>query len=300
MVTCLSSLILLTNKYSFLVSHCVMTILVHYFEATPQNISFANATFAFSSSQLNKVAVKNLVIFTNINCGYSEFARNWAASLTNVGIRNFLIVVEDNASFAYLTHFFEGKHISRSPFINAYSGESAVDFGTEKLHARVFYLKCILSHGYYALLCDSDIGFFKNPLPYLPFAYDIVITDNARDGPSYLSHHFCSCFVFVNPNPTGVLFVDNWLLMLERGNPYHDQDPFNRAIQEMRRKNALVYLLLPNELFPNGDVGPMHENMTTWHHANYVIGHKDKKEMLKRKRAWFITDIIPPICRILS
>jgi hypothetical protein len=65
-------------------------------------------------SRVEAVAVDNTVILTQTSCGYLEFAVNWINSVQKLGITNWLTIVEDADSLAYINERCE-RWLCRTP-----------------------------------------------------------------------------------------------------------------------------------------------------------------------------------------
>lgn len=53
--------------------------------------------------QIAAIAVDNKVILTQTSCGYLEFAINWITHVEDMGIHNWLTIVEDETSLRCIT-----------------------------------------------------------------------------------------------------------------------------------------------------------------------------------------------------
>lgn len=135
----------------------------------------------------------------------------------------------------------------------------------------------VLKGGDTILLVDADIGFYKNPIPYLEqFSHDVVIqSDSANlDYPNML---YCTGFFLARPRPAVIELFETCMKLMQNGSP-DDQQAFNEAIAS---RNDINLHRLCDRRFPNGSIWRKYRPAEAFLvHANYVIGWSNKVEML--------------------
>ena len=252
-----------------------------------------------SHSQLGEIAQNNTIILTNVNCGYSDFALNWAFALMAVGHHNFLCIVEDRPGFAYLAEVLPLKHLVMSPFMHETTG--VAEWNTPRFIkytiSRPLYIKAVLAHGFRVLWTDIDSVLRKTPEPLLPDGFDLVLTDNRGGMASYGSSNYCSCFLYFKPVPNSIMFLEDWHSALQVSHVNEDQNDFNVVLRRWRLKQNLSVLVLPSELFANGHVLTVwHADYVVWLHANYRVGKAQKRSYLEYTKSWHIPNNTNLLC----
>ena len=246
-------------------------------------------------AQLASLVQHNFITLTNTNCGYAMFAWNLVEGFKRVGLRNVLIITEDDLSYNYLKKVIPVVHLTRATS-NRSSSRTALlpaKYGSRAFmkltRVRGKYIRAILKEGYYVLWNDVDAAPLKNLEPFLPRGYDVGVTDDSPRA-SYNSGNFCSCFVFYKPSALTLAFVDSWLMLLLQPSRSHDQADFNKALRIAREASGLSMFLFPVHLFPNGQYFDAQAKTALWCHANFRVGRSAKRDFLQAHKAWFIHD----------
>ncbi|CAL9131006.1 unnamed protein product [Musa acuminata var. zebrina] len=139
------------------------------------------------SFQLTKEMVKhrakdNIIIVTFGNHAFLDFILNWVKHLTDLNIFNILVGAMD-------TRLLEALYWKGIPVFDMGSKMITVDvgWGSAKFHKmgreKVLLINALLPFGYELLMCDTDMVWLKNPLPYFarfPEADLLTSTDHLR------------------------------------------------------------------------------------------------------------------------
>ncbi|KAK9277375.1 hypothetical protein L1049_006918 [Liquidambar formosana] len=119
------------------------------------------------TKQLVQRRVKdNVVIVTFGNYAFMDFILSWVKHLTDLGLSNLLVGAMD-------TKLLEALYWRGIPVFDMGSHMSTIDvgWGSPTFHKmgreKVILIDAILPFGYELLMCDTDMVWLKNPLPYL-------------------------------------------------------------------------------------------------------------------------------------
>ncbi|CEL97123.1 unnamed protein product [Vitrella brassicaformis CCMP3155] len=163
----------------------------------------------------------------------ADFAINWAISLSQLDIHNWIIICRDNACFKHL-HLHYGDHIVKGPTMNNMISTTASAFNSEGFGAlvkkRSFFVREILQQGYTALYSDVDMIWQKNPLPFLPGDKDLVVQNDVRKTDQSLN--LCTCFFAIRPTRNSLRLLDVWEEEMKAENK--NQAGFNRAAKRLQ------------------------------------------------------------------
>ncbi|XP_057415528.1 arabinosyltransferase XEG113-like isoform X2 [Lotus japonicus] len=123
-------------------------------------------TFQLTKELVQQRVKDNVVIVTFGNFAFMDFILNWVKQLTDLGMSNLLVGAMD-------TKLLEALYWKGVPVFDMGSHMSAVDvgWGSPTFHKmgreKVILIDSILPFGYELLMCDTDMVWLKNPLPYL-------------------------------------------------------------------------------------------------------------------------------------
>ncbi|KAF9612856.1 hypothetical protein IFM89_004266 [Coptis chinensis] len=134
--------------------------------------------------RLTKALVKervkhNIIIVTFGNYAFMDFILNWVKHLTDLNVSNILVGAMD-------TKLLEALYWKGVPVFDMGSHMSTTDagWGSPTFHKmgreKVILIDAMLPFGYELLMCDTDMVWLKNPLPYLacfPAADVLTSTD---------------------------------------------------------------------------------------------------------------------------
>eukprot|EP00271_Cylindrocystis_brebissonii_P007994 TRINITY_DN219_c0_g1_i1.p1 TRINITY_DN219_c0_g1~~TRINITY_DN219_c0_g1_i1.p1 ORF type:complete len:733 (-),score=136.76 TRINITY_DN219_c0_g1_i1:483-2681(-) len=135
--------------------------------------------FALRREMVQFRAKENVIVVTFANFAFMDFALNWVRHLTDVGVFNILVGAMD-------TKILEGLYLEGVPVFDMESGMSTVDvgWGTPIFHKmgreKITLINVFLSMGVELLMCDTDMVWLQNPLPWLrrwPNADVVTSTD---------------------------------------------------------------------------------------------------------------------------
>ncbi|KAJ7558802.1 hypothetical protein O6H91_04G056400 [Diphasiastrum complanatum] len=122
--------------------------------------------FALSKEMVDFRAKKNVIVVTFANHAFLDFALNWVKHLTQLRVSNILVGAMDHKCLEAL--FWAG-----IPTFDMGHQMDVIDvgWGTPSFHKmgreKVILVNEILSFGYELLMCDTDMVWMKDPLPYL-------------------------------------------------------------------------------------------------------------------------------------
>jgi hypothetical protein len=154
-------------------------------------------------------ARNNHVLLTGGTFAYHEIIMSFVCNLRRLGMYDELVIAAfDDELFEFgqrmgLSVFrFDSNHISSAP------ATSALTFGTSeykdmtKIKTRV--VLAVLRLGFDVTWTDTDIAYFKNPLPYLnAMESDFVIQTDAKETSSPNSN-LCSGFYRIRSRPVTI------------------------------------------------------------------------------------------------
>lgn len=281
---------------------------------------------------LASVARQNVVILSPINCGYVAFANNWLVHARAVGVHNFLFVSEDAGAHNYLQALAPG-HVVRSSDVLPRAEEPPADgdtihgFGSREfgqlMARRSHYVHAVLAEGFSALLLDTDAVLLRDPLPYLPLAYDYVGVYDSHPTLEW-GRRLCTCLMLLRPSPGAMALARHWGKVCAHAG--EDQLCFNalfpdlpldlgsgrNATQLPSSPQAVVHgerlelstFILPRQVFPSGNCLAKAEasllgawNSPVWVHANWLSAPA-KQPFLQKLGLWKpSTAVPPPVCR---
>lgn len=283
---------------------------------------------------LASVAVDNIVILSEVNCGYLAFASNWLAHASRQGVRNFLFVSEDEAAHEHLRLLAPGHVASSADVLRLQAAQlSAEDeaqhgFGSRAFGAlmarRSHYVRAVLAAGFSALLMDLDTVLLRNPLPYLPAGYDYVGVYDSHPTLEW-GRRLCTCLMLLRPSPAALALVERWaevcahagedqlcfngifpelpLSSREQADAWHPTSPAAR----LGNGTALSTFVLPRQLFPSGNCLRDYDaslldkwNGPVWVHANW-LRTEQKQPFLAQLGLWAPSSAHTlPVCRNAS
>ncbi|KAF1873770.1 hypothetical protein Lal_00029475 [Lupinus albus] len=123
-------------------------------------------TFWLTKTMVQERVKDNVIIMVFGNYALMDFTLTWVKKLTDLGISNFLVGAMD-------TKLLEALYWKGIPVFDMESHMTTVDvgWGSRAFHKmgreRVILIDSILPFGFEILMCDTDMVWVKNPLPYL-------------------------------------------------------------------------------------------------------------------------------------
>ncbi|KAM3322611.1 arabinosyltransferase [Capsicum chacoense] len=123
-------------------------------------------TFKLSKELVQERVIDNIVVVTFGNYAFMDFILTWVKHLTDMGVENLLVGALD-------TKLLEALYWKGVPAFDMGSHMSTVDvgWGSPTFHKmgreKVVLINSILPFGFELLMCDTDMVWLKNPLPYI-------------------------------------------------------------------------------------------------------------------------------------
>ncbi|PON37475.1 Nucleotide-diphospho-sugar transferase [Parasponia andersonii] len=122
--------------------------------------------FRLSKELVQQRVKHNIIIVTFGNYAFMDFIITWVHHLTHLQLSNFLVGAMD-------TKLLEALYWKGIPVFDMGSHMSTIDvgWGSPTFHKmgreKVILIDAILPYGFELLMCDTDMVWLKNPLPYL-------------------------------------------------------------------------------------------------------------------------------------
>ncbi|XP_009603199.1 arabinosyltransferase XEG113-like [Nicotiana tabacum] len=123
-------------------------------------------SFRLSKELVEERVIGNVVVVTFGNYAFMDFILTWVKHLTDMGVENLLVGAMD-------TKLLEALYWKGVPVFDMGSHMSTVDvgWGSPTFHKmgreKVVLIDSILPFGFELLMCDTDMVWLKNPLPYI-------------------------------------------------------------------------------------------------------------------------------------
>ncbi|XP_028127302.1 arabinosyltransferase XEG113 [Camellia sinensis] len=141
-------------------------------------------TFRLTKGLVQKRVKDNIIIMTFGNYAFMDFILTWVKHLTDLGLDNILVGAMD-------TKLLEALYWKGIPVFDMGSHMSTTDvgWGSATFHKmgreKVVLIDTILPFGFELLMCDTDMVWLKNPLPYLArFPEADVLTSSDQVSPT--------------------------------------------------------------------------------------------------------------------
>ncbi|XP_047338278.1 arabinosyltransferase XEG113 [Impatiens glandulifera] len=232
-------------------------------------------TFALRKELIEKRVKDNVIVVTFGNYAFMDFILTWVKHLTDLGVDNLLVGAMD-------TKLLEALYWKGIPVFDMGSHMSTIDvgWGSPTFHKmgreKVILIDAILPFGYELLMCDTDMVWLKNPLPYFarfPEADILTSTDQvaptvADDGLDSweLAGAAYNIGIFHwRPTEPAKKLAKEWKDMLLADDKIWDQNGFNDLVHRqlgpaVKDSDGLVYVydgnlklgLLPASTFCSG------------------------------------------------
>lgn len=233
----------------------------------------------FESFRLTKELVgervkDNIIIVTFGNYAFMDFILSWVKHLTDLGLSNLLVGAMD-------TKLLEALYWKGIPVFDMGSHMSTVDvgWGSPTFHKmgreKVILIDSILPFGYELLMCDTDMVWLKNPLPYFArFPEADVLTSTDQVIPTVVDDRLdvwqevtgaYNIGIFHwRPTESSKKLAKEWKEMLLADETIWDQNGFNDLVRKQLGpsvdESGLVYAydgnlklgLLPASIFCSG------------------------------------------------
>ncbi|KAF7829106.1 arabinosyltransferase XEG113-like [Senna tora] len=217
----------------------------------------------------------NVIIVTFGNYAFMDFILTWVKHLTDLGLSNLLVGAMD-------TKLLEALYWKGVPVFDMGSHMSTVDvgWGSPTFHKmgreKVILIDSILPYGFELLMCDTDMVWLKNPLPYLaryPEA-DVLtssdqviptVVDDSLETWQEVSGAYNIGIFHWRPTESATKLAKEWKKMLLADEKIWDQNGFNEIVRKqlgppVDEESGLVYAfdgklklgILPASIFCSG------------------------------------------------
>ena len=258
---------------------------------------------AFESA-VSRRAVNGTVVITQASCQFLQFADNWVAHVQLLGLHNFLVIAEDEVAENYLSERYPGHVISAALLTHQPLSQHSklAEFGTAEFAQltckRPTYLQAILQLGLSVLWLDLDVAVLVDPFRLLPRVKEYVgVDDSGTLDSEQDSGYICTCLLFFRPTVRVHHLLNLWAHRC-RNSTTNDQVEWNQVFSTAERRTT-DYYILPQRVFPDGSVedrraasvsdvkhGTTPDFQPGWLHANYRVGHVNKRDFFTHRRAW--------------
>lgn len=232
-------------------------------------------SFKLSKELVQERVIDNIVIVTFGNYAFMDFILTWVKHLTDMGVENLLVGAMD-------TKLLEALYWKGVPAFDMGSHMSTVDvgWGSPTFHKmgreKVVLIDSILPFGFELLMCDTDMVWLKNPLPYIarfPEADVLTSTDQVvptvTDDRLDMWHQVHAAYnigIFHwRPTESAKKLAREWKEMILADDKIWDQNGFNELVRRqlgpsVDDDSGLVYAydgdlklgLLPASIFCSG------------------------------------------------
>ncbi|KAK7250704.1 hypothetical protein RIF29_33306 [Crotalaria pallida] len=197
--------------------------------------------FRLTKSLVQERVKDNVIIVTFGNYAFMDFILTWVKQLTDLGLSNLLVGAMD-------TELLEALYWKGVPVFDMGSHMSTVDvgWGSPTFHKmgreKVILIDSILPFGFELLMCDTDMVWLKDPLPYLaryPTA-DVLtssdqviptVVDDSLEIWQEVSGAFNIGIFHWRPTESAKKLAKQWKEMLLADDKIWDQNGFNEIIR---------------------------------------------------------------------
>ncbi|KAK6158569.1 hypothetical protein DH2020_005883 [Rehmannia glutinosa] len=232
-------------------------------------------TFQLSKELVQQRVKDNVIVVTFGNFAFMDFILTWVKHLSDMGVDNLLVGAMD-------TKLLEALYWKGVPVFDMGSHMSTVDvgWGSPTFHKmgreKVILIDSILPFGFELLMCDTDMVWLKNPLPYLArFPEADVLTSTDQVSPTVVDDRLddwrqagaaYNIGIFHwRPTASSMKLAKEWKEMLLADEKIWDQNGFNDIVRRqlgpsVDEDSGLVYAydgnlklgLLPASIFCSG------------------------------------------------
>lgn len=214
------------------------------------------ASFRLTREMVGYRAKDNVIIVTFGNYAFMDFILNWVRHLTDLNVFNLLVGAMDTKLLMAL--YWKGV-----PVFDMGSNMKTIDvgWGSPTFHKmgreKVFLINALLPFGYELLVCDTDMVWLKNPLPYLArFAEaDLLtssdqviptVTDDSLEVWQQVSGAYNIGIFHWRPTDSSKKLAKEWEDLLLANEKLWDQSGFNDLVHKVlgpsvEGENGLVF-----------------------------------------------------------
>ncbi|KAL3498037.1 hypothetical protein ACH5RR_040769 [Cinchona calisaya] len=232
-------------------------------------------TFRLTKELVQQRVKDNLIVVTFGNYAFMDFILTWVKHLTDFGVDNLLVGAMD-------TKLLEALYWKGVPVFDMGSHMSTIDvgWGSKDFHKmgreKVILIDTLLPFGFELLMCDTDMVWLKNPLPFLaryPEADVLTSTDQVVptvvDDSLDIWHQVGAAYnigIFHwRPSESAKKLAKEWKELLLADDKVWDQNGFNDLVRRqlgpsVDEESGLAYAydgnlklgLLPASIFCSG------------------------------------------------
>lgn len=232
-------------------------------------------SFRLTKELVQQRVKDNVVIVTFGNYAFMDFILTWVKHLTDLNLFNILVGAMD-------TKLLEALYWKGIPVFDMGSHMSTIDvgWGSPTFHKmgreKVILIDAILPYGFELLMCDTDMVWLKNPLPYLaryPGA-DVLtssdsvvptVSDDSLDNWQQVGAAYNIGIFHWRPTDSAKKLAKEWKEILLADDKIWDQNGFNDLVRRqlgpsVDKESGLVYAydgnlklgILPASIFCSG------------------------------------------------
>ena len=265
-------------------------------------------------AELADLAVDNSLFVTQTSCAYLEFSQNWIHHVEALEIKSWIVVASDDVAYEWLHTQYPGHiyHVERFrnmlsenntdsvPDTSAFASFGSAAFA-QLTCVRPVILAGILVAGINSFWSDADSAYLSDPRHVVPNLYEYVGADDSHTGNEQNTTRLCTGFSFLRPTVSVSDLLLDWhhdcVQGLDMSSTRHDQTSFNAVMQAEGKRNSLKFYILPRRVAPNGDLCRQirldKDAKPLWIHANWVVGRKAKQSLLREKKVWYFSSVLP-------
>lgn len=274
-------------------------------------------SFRLTKELVQKRTKDNIIIVTFGNYAFMDFILTWVKHLTDLSLSNLFVGAMD-------TRLLEALYWKGIPVFDMGSHMSTVDvgWGSPTFHKmgreKVILIDSILPFGYELLMCDTDMVWLKNPLPYFArFPEADVLTstdqviptvvDDRLDIWQQVSGAYNIGIFHWRPTESSKKLAKEWKEMLLADEKIWDQNGFNEIVRRqlgpsVDDESGLLYAydgnlklgLLPASIFCSGHtyfVQAMHQQFKLEPYAVHTTfqyaGTEGKRHRLREAMVFY-------------
>ncbi|KAK9120310.1 hypothetical protein Syun_017927 [Stephania yunnanensis] len=231
--------------------------------------------FQLTKQLVHQRVKDNIIIVTFGNYAFMDFILNWVKHLTDLGLSNLLVGAMD-------TKLLEALYWKGVPVFDMGSHMTTTDagWGSTTFHKmgreKVILINAMLPFDYELLMCDTDMVWLKNPLPYIArFPEADVLTstdqliptviDDSLDIWQEVTGAYNIGIFHWRPTDPAKTLAREWKKLLEADEKLWDQQGFNDILHKklgpsIDEESGLAYAfdgtvklgLLPGSIFCSG------------------------------------------------
>ncbi|KAK6934081.1 Nucleotide-diphospho-sugar transferase [Dillenia turbinata] len=273
--------------------------------------------FRLTKELVQQRAIDNIIIVTFGNYAFMDFILTWVKHLTDLGLFNLLVGAMD-------TKLLEDLYWRGIPIFDMGSHMSTADvgWGSPSFHKmgreKVFLINAILPFGFELLMCDTDMVWLKNPLPYFArfrgadvlTSSDQVIPTVVDDGLDIWQKVGAAYNIGIfhwRPTDSSKKMAKEWKDLLLADEKIWDQNGFNDLMRRqlgpsVNEESGLVYAfdgnlklgILPASIFCSGHtyfVQSMYQQLRLEPYAVHTTfqyaGTEGKRHRLREAKLFF-------------